>query len=373
MPIPQIDPMPLPGPLWLLRGLLLLTFVLHLLLMNTLVGGALTALVCALRRRRSARAAQLATELAHRLPVLFSLTITLGVAPLLFLQVLYGRLFYASSILMGAPWIGVIALVVASYYGIYYFSLAVRNGPWSGAVVPVLGAALALLAIIAFLYSNNLTLMLDPDRWAALYVRSNSGWNLNWSEPTLLPRYLHFLLSALALTGLMLVTMGIRRRHTDYGRWLVEQGSQLFLGPTLLNFAVGFWWLAWLPARVRTSFLGQDWVAMLALGLGFVSTIGAVMHLVLAKAKTGKAADRNAWLSIVAAIVTVACMVVLRDSLRTAYLAPYFRVDQVRVAPQTGIIVLFFLLFVLGVAVVVWMLRKVAQGAKPDAAAISPD
>jgi len=372
VPIPQVDPMPLPGPLWLLRGLLLLTFVLHLLLMNSLVGGALTALVCGLRRRRSAHAAQLATELARRLPVLFSLTITLGVAPLLFLQVLYGRLFYASSILMGAPWIAVIAMVVASYYGVYYFSLAVRKGRWSGAVVPVLGAALALLAIIAFVYSNNLTLMLDPGRWAGIYGRSASGWNLNWSEPTLLPRYLHFLLSALALTGLMLVTMGIGRRQTEYGRWLLEQGSQLFLGPTLLNFAVGFWWLVWLPARVRTSFLGQDWVAMLVLGLGFISAIGAVMHLVLAKAKSGKSADRNAWMSIAAAVVTVASMVVLRDALRTAYLAPYFRVDQVSVASQTGIIALFFLVFLIGLAVVAWMLRKVAQGAKP-AATLSAD
>ena len=365
VPLPQIDPLPLPGPLWLLRALLLVTFVAHLLLMNSLVGGTAIAFVCALRRR-SAHCAQLAADLAHRLPVLFAFTITLGVAPLLFLQVLYGRLFYTSSILVGAPWLAVIALVVVAYYGIYYFSLAARGGRHGGAV---LGAVLALLAIIAFIYTNNLTLMLDPARWTALYAHSRAGWNLNWVEPTLAPRYLHFLLSAVAISGLLLVTMGIRRRQSEYGRWLIEQGSQLFLAPTLLNFAVGFWWLVWLPARVRTSFLGQDWVAMLVLVLGFISSIGAVMHLVLSRARSGRSADRNAWMAVTAAAVTVACMVVLRDELRAAYLAPHFRVEQVAVAPQGGIIALFVGLLVVGVAVVVWMLRQIAPGARPSAPA----
>ena len=48
MPIvPQLDPMPAPAPVWLLRTLLLLTFCLHLLFMNTLLGGSLVALVSA--------------------------------------------------------------------------------------------------------------------------------------------------------------------------------------------------------------------------------------------------------------------------------------------------------------------------------------
>jgi hypothetical protein len=50
-----------------------------------------------------------------------------------------------------------------------------------------------------------------------------SYWVL--SEPTLLPRYAH---CAFAITGLFVVVLGLRRRDTSYGRWLVEQGAMAF-------------------------------------------------------------------------------------------------------------------------------------------------
>jgi hypothetical protein len=364
VPVPQIDPMPLPGPVWLLRSLLLLTFALHLLLMNTLLGGSVVAIVCRLRRRT--HALQLARDLAAMLPILFSVTITLGVAPLLFLQVLYGHLLYASSIILGVPWIAVVGMVLVAYYGVYYFSLSSRREKPAPAAAWALSLAIVLLLAIAFVYTNNFTLMLDPSRWFALYGHSASGWNLNWTEPTLVPRYLHFLLSALAITGLLLVVMGLRRRPSPYGQWLVEQGSQLFLAPTMLNVLVGLWWLVWLPSQVRVALLAENWVAMTALGLGFIFALAAVMHLVLAKA--GKSAERNAMIAIASAVVTVAMMVILRDALRNASLAPYFRLEQLKAAPQSGIIALFLVVFVIGVGVLAYMLRAVAQAGKSRAA-----
>ena len=130
MPIvPQLDPMPAPAPIWLLRTLLLLTFFLHLLFMNTLLGGTVVTLICNLRRKQSAHAAQLASDMAHLLPVIFAFTITLGVAPLLFLQVLYGHLLYASSVIMGVPWLSIVGLVMCAYYAVYYFSFRRERTP----------------------------------------------------------------------------------------------------------------------------------------------------------------------------------------------------------------------------------------------------
>jgi len=43
----------------------------------------------------------------------------LGVAPLLFLQVLYGRLFFTSSILMAGFWLAVVPLLIVAYYCAY--------------------------------------------------------------------------------------------------------------------------------------------------------------------------------------------------------------------------------------------------------------
>ena len=118
LPIPYPDPMPLPAPVWLLRTLLLLTFFLHVLFMNCLLGGTAVALVCTMRRKSSAFSARLAGDIGRLLPSVFAFTITLGVAPLLFLQVMYGHLLYASSILIGVPWLAIIGMVILAYYGV---------------------------------------------------------------------------------------------------------------------------------------------------------------------------------------------------------------------------------------------------------------
>jgi hypothetical protein len=60
--------------------------------------------------RGSADLAQAADMVSHRLPTVMALLINLGVPPLLFAQVLYGRALYTSSVLIGAYWISVIFL-----------------------------------------------------------------------------------------------------------------------------------------------------------------------------------------------------------------------------------------------------------------------
>ena len=121
--IPDVDPLPLPGPVWLFKFLLLFTFTLHLVAMNCALAGGIAAVLNAVRGRNPLHpfSRRLAGELSRMLPVFLALTITLGVAVLLFVQVLYGNLLYTSSILIGVFWLSVIALVMAAYYCYYYF------------------------------------------------------------------------------------------------------------------------------------------------------------------------------------------------------------------------------------------------------------
>ena len=62
-------------------------------------------------------------------------------------------------------------------------------------------------------------------------------------------------------------------------------------------------------------------------------------------------------------------MVVMRDVLRNLALAPYFNLNQLAVAPQWGIILLFVVLFIAGLATLYYMLRKVAIATRVQAAA----
>ena len=46
----------------------------------------------------------------------------LGVPPLLFAQVLYGRALYTSSVLIGVYWISIIAILTLTYWLLYRFT-----------------------------------------------------------------------------------------------------------------------------------------------------------------------------------------------------------------------------------------------------------
>jgi hypothetical protein len=69
-------------------------------------------------------------------------------------------------------------------------------------------------------------------------------------------------------------------------------------------------------------------------------------------------------------IVTLALMVVMRQMVRTAYLHAYAQPESLATAPQTSIIVLFFVLFVLGLATVGYMLRLLAQAKRRAASPV---
>ena len=90
--------------------------------MNFVLGGGVLALVSKWRSKNDERSGRMFLDIAKKLPVLLPATITLGIAPLLFVQVLYGQFFYTSSILMAWPWFLVLVFLTTAYYGFYYVS-----------------------------------------------------------------------------------------------------------------------------------------------------------------------------------------------------------------------------------------------------------
>src|ERR1035437_3668976 len=115
---PAVDPIPLPAPIWLIKLLHIVTLSLHFVAVEMLLGGLLLAVLLSLFRG-SPQSMVAARALARRLTVVMTYVINLGVPPLLFAQVLYGRALYTSSVLIGIYWISVILLLMGSYYGLY--------------------------------------------------------------------------------------------------------------------------------------------------------------------------------------------------------------------------------------------------------------
>jgi hypothetical protein len=360
--IPDVDPLPLPGPVWLFKFLLLFTFTLHLVAMNCALAGGAVAVLNAIRGRSPLHpfSRRLATELSRMLPMFLALTITLGVAVLLFVQVLYGNLLYTSSILIGAFWLSVIALVITAYYSYYYFEAKLGETVWSIAAASL---AVVCLVCVAFIYSNNMTLVLTPARWLAMYRAHPDGVNLNLAERSLLPRYLHMLVGSVAVFAAAACHIGCHRlkQEAKYGEWLVRRWSLVFGVATGVQILLGLWFLLSLPHSVALYFLSNG-LGATVFGFALLFALAA-MILILVGGYTNRPA-RFVHAGFGLMIITVALMVIMRQMVRTAYLHPYARPESLATAPQTGIILLFFLLFVLGLATVGYILRLLAQAKK---------
>jgi hypothetical protein len=369
--IPHVDPLPVPGPVWLFTALLLVVFTLHLAAMNSALGGGIWALWNYLRGRHSDHpySRQLANELAAMLPTFLAFTVTLGVAALLFVQVLFGNFLYASSILIGVLWLAVIPLVMVAYYGFYYFSYAAEKG--KGIAGCVLAISLCVLLGIAFIYVNNMTLMLGPERWLGMYRAHPNGWNLNLGDHSVVPRYLHMVNGSIALFSAILAMLGMRKMKVNagYGRWLVQRSALVFAVCTGLQFLLGMWLLLAIPRQIAMVLLREP-LAGSVFGLALVSVISAMLLILL-----GSLAEKPSSLvyaGFAMSLVTLFLMVCLRHLLRLAYLKPYANLGALAVRPQVGVITLFLLLFVGGLATVGYMLWLVARSGRTPVSTATP-
>ena len=356
--IPHADPLPLPAPAWLLWALLMLTFLLHVLAMNVLLGGTLLAAYARFRRRTATSARELLILVAKPAPVFVAATITLGVAPLLFLQALYGRLFFVSSILMAWSWLAVVPILIVAYYTTYAIARRASEDRLAGPVA--YGAAAVLLALVAFLYTNNMTLMLDADRFAPMYNASGRGLHLNLADPSIWPRWLHMVLGAVAVAGLVVVMAVMRRPITEATQWALQYASTAAVWATALNIVVGGWWLTTLPRPAIYRLSGGDPTATLLFAVS--SLAGMITLLLLWKLRTEPRAWSLVWGAAAGMLMTVVTMLFVRDQVRASALASMGFEPQGWVVTQWGPLLLFGLLLVAAIAAVTWMAAAFFRG-----------
>jgi hypothetical protein len=346
--IPVPDAIPVPWG-WF-QILLTVTFVLHLVFMNAMLGGAIIAFAGGLRGRAGEATAR---DVSTKLPFSVAFAVNAGVAPLLFLQVLYGHFVYSSSILMGRWWLSIIGLLIVAYYAVYAYRDRFDRG--AGVRQGLMGLAMVLLLFIGFLFTNNWTLAVSPERWTA-YFDAPGGTLLNLSEPTLWPRYLHMVAGSVAVAGLLLALFARRRaaRGDTASAPRVAEGMAWFSWATLLQVGLGSWWLMALDRDVMKLFMGGSPLASALLGIGLLLTAVALVF----------GFRRQVAPAAVTTVVLLLVMAVMREIVRAGDLAPYFRPGQLEVRPEVSPLILFLVVFVIGIGTVAHMLRLAARAGK---------
>ena len=340
--IPTPDQIPV-GWGWF-QFLLTLTFYLHILAMNVMLGMVIIAFVQ--HFSIEGKSLPVTRQISKKLPYTIAIAVNFGIAPLLFVQVIYGHFIYVSSVLMGIFWLSIVALLIIAYYSAYVYSYRYKTME-AGRMVTS-GLTMLSLLCIGFFLSNNMTMMLHPETWSR-YFEHPDGFLLNLADPTLIPRYLHFVASAVAVGGLAIALFYTYQvsRGNEEGRQWVRYGCNWFSGATIINFALGFWFFGALPeGLIDTSTLTGGLFAFFLI----LAVVTAVLSVISAMRFRPLSATYQA-------LATILFMVFMRDFLRVAYLKPWFSPSELTVQPAWSPFILFLLFFVAGLVLIGWMLK----------------
>lgn len=364
---PAVDPIPLPAPVWLLKLLHVVTLALHFVAVEMLLGGLLLAVLLSLFGK-SANSHVAARALARRLSVVMTFVINLGVPPLLFAQVLYGRALYTSSVLIGLYWIAIIPTLMLTYWLLYRFSARLDAGKsawWVGLIAWLLAGG------VARTLSTNMTLMLRPEAWRGMYSASAMGAYLPTGDPTLTPRWLLMLAGGVLVAGLWLVYLAGRSTFTaEEKKYVAGLGGRVAALFGLVYLAAGLWAASVQPEAVKSGL--AHGVAGHALyryeGLAGYGWIALVIVAVLVGAVAGFgriAAGWIGWAGALAAVLMEIMFTCYRDGVRDVTLLSkgYDVWDRV-VVTNWSVVGLFLVLFVGGLGVIGWLVSVVARAQK---------
>jgi hypothetical protein len=326
----------IPAPLWLITVLHVLTLTLHLVAMNFLVGGIVIVLFGGFKDRWNHPAVQ---RFLKVFPTVMAATVTIGVAPLLFAQLVYGEQLYAASIVSGWLWLLIPAVVIVSYYLLYagaFRAASRRTGTW-------LLLALAGLIYVSLVYSSVFALAEKPDLQASLYAESQSGLVVNPELGAWGLRWLHMMTGAIAVGAFVFGLVASK----DADAWAAAR--RFFLGGLIAAAVVGMAYLLTL-GELLLPFMksGGIWFVM----VGFL--LAAVAIPLYFK--------RRFVLAGTTLLVSILSMVAARHDLRIVALREHFDPSTLRVSPQWDVFVLFLVCFVLALGLVAWMLRLFFAG-----------
>ncbi|MEK6643366.1 MAG: hypothetical protein AABZ08_05605 [Planctomycetota bacterium] len=175
------------------------------------------------------------------LPFATSAAITAGVAPLLFLQILYRKSFYTANLLLFHRWMAIVPVLIVGFYLLYLLKTErIRRGPaWKESAIAL--TALACFGFTAWSWTENHMLSLDAKSWAEVYQRGE----LMHHTPGAYLRTLGWFLSSFPAM-LLLVAWQIHGRRSDIAtasRRLTYKlaglaNLMLIFGTTVLLYAI---------------------------------------------------------------------------------------------------------------------------------------
>jgi len=340
------DPMGIPFFPWLFQVLMVLTFALHILMVNLVVGGI--GLAVYYHGKGGNYGKRWSKTLARCSTINLSIAIVLGVAPLLFIQVIYDPFWYTANAI-SAWWAMAFLLVITlGFLSLYVFYLKRSKNPAGFGFFGIF--SLVMIVFAGVIMSMFAMQQLLPGKWLSWYVVNGSLQTLGSGFHAFsLGRFIHFIVPSFINIGIfmMLYAWYFRPRadfDQKYLNWVGSSGVRLAKIAAMIQVVIGLWWLFTVPMNL--TFYANP-----------VFLLGAVLGvLVMVMLMVGqKNPDRYAVTMGILSLVAVLGMSAAREVLRMSYLGQFdYSIYAYSVHLDVGSTALFLVTFVMGLVVIAY-------------------
>lgn len=346
------------------------TLVLHVLFMNYVLAGsfwlAWSLVAGKLRPGKDGfeavqqQPASSVSVLYDWIPSMLSGAITAGVAPLLFLQILYQREFYTANLLLFNRWMSILPVLIVGFYSLYLLRTKwlARRSAWIRALTSVL--PFLCILFVAYSWTENHVLSVQATKtWHAFYATGKQVY----FTPQIVPRLALWVSGSFSTMAVWLAWQ--LKYRTDRGLAIAEPAFKELgrIGLTSLTIAalaiVAF---AWAEPTVLRAFLGPmaRWYS-LAAGLG----VAAQGWMWLRAASSNGLSKRDLSIGTVGLLMAVTGVSVCREALRLLTLGEERLVELIpqhaRAFEFEGFWIFLFFTIV-NAGLIAWCFRLVKHG-----------
>jgi hypothetical protein len=361
--VSQLFPFDLPPATALYVSLYVVTLALHVVFMSYSLGGACYLALSVFRRGETTapNATTVRGLLVDWLPFGLGLTITAGVAPLLFVQILYEKAFYTANLLLFYRWMMIVPILIVGFYLLYLIKSGfarARPRLWRAACV----GAFACFAFVAWSWTENHLLSIDSSAWVQMYAEGR----VMYTTPLLWPRLGMWFFGTWPVMA-ALVAWQLRaaeQRGESVAEVEYTKLRRIALAGLLFGGAAAFMYadrtLGHAASVVSASNVAP-YAAVLALG---------VLAIIVGWILSRDVARRARALKLVAGgtLAAVLASGAIRESLRVSKIE--MDIENHAHAVDAGGKMLFMIVFVVNVAVIVYVLglarRAVAAGTETE-------
>lgn len=281
------------------QGLYVLTWALHAAFVLLALGSMGLSIYGSTKQKTDSHWKLLTPHLIMTGKISVSVLIVLGVAPLLFTQVIYDSGWYVANTLSGA-WVFIfIYALVLGYSMFYWYQSANKKGSSSNTLIGIV--SFAILVFCGVLMHNFAVESISPTKWMEWYapngVVDNSGWNF------------HIDIVRLAfMVSLMIPVTGIfMQNYSDF------LGTRKDFTPKYLDFVKNLGTKMAVVGLLISAVLFVLWMLQVGLlfnPLSLVTIVAVVVLLMMAKA------NKNSYMTTVVLVVVALLISGIRELIR---------------------------------------------------------